>query len=226
MEKIKLKALKSLKSLEKYTKTDMHYVAKGGFWLGIGQFVAAGSAFLMSIAFANLLDPAIYGTYKFVLSINSLILITTLTGMDSAVIQAVSRGYEGTLDTGVKAKMKWGMIGSLFSLVIAAYYYINGNITLAICFSIISFFAPFTESTDMYNSLLWGKKLFNIQAKYNVINLLITLAGSTLALLLTHNIFVVLLVYLLTMTVPNIFFLYFSKKKLHKNDLSCSYPKV
>ncbi len=217
MERLKNRSIKALRSLEKYTKTDMVYLAKGGFWLGIGQFVATGSAFLISVAFANLLSPETYGLYKFVLSINSLILITTLSGMDSAITQAVSRGFEGTMEVGFKIKMKWGFLGSMISILISIYYLAQGNITLAICFGIISIFAPFTESSDIYNSLLWGKKLFNVQAKYNAINTLIILASTTSVLFLTKNLYIVLATYLIALTVPNFFFIKSIKKTYQEN---------
>ncbi len=218
MHALKQRGVNGLRSLEKYTKTDMVYLAKGGFWLGLGQFISSASAFLASVAFANLLAPDAYGIYKFVLSINSLILITTLTGMDSSVTQSISRGFEGTLLVGVKEKMKWGVIGSGISLSIAAYYLLNGNNPLAISFAILAIFVPFTESTDLYNSLLWGKKLFNIQAKYNAINTLLILAASTITLFLTKNIYLVLLAYLLALSIPNIIFLRNVLGKYKTND--------
>jgi O-antigen/teichoic acid export membrane protein len=218
MDTLKKKAVSGLKWLEKYTKTDMMYLAKGGFWLGLGQFVSSGSAFLMSVAFANLLSPESYGLYKFVLSINALILITTLAGMDSAITQAVARGYEGTLDVGVKAKMRWGLLGTLISFCVAAYYYAQGNMILTICFAIVGLFAPFTESLDAYNSLLWGKKLFSVQAKYNVINIVVILVTTTTTLFLTKNLYIILLAYFLALTIPNIFFLKRTRQLYKEND--------
>src|SRR3989344_3576832 len=115
---------------EQYTKTDMVYLASGGFWLGLGQIVASGSVFLTSIAFANLLAPELYGIYKYVLSVFGMLAITTLFGMDSAVTQSTARGFEGTITPAFKEKMKWGTLGSLASLAIALYYYAQGNMTL------------------------------------------------------------------------------------------------
>lgn len=196
----------------------MLYVAQGGFWLGIGQFVASGSAFLMSVAFANLISPESYGLYKFVLSINSLLIITTLSGMDSAVTQAVSRGYEGTMDLGFKEKMKWGVLGSIISLGVAIYYFTQGNYLLTLCFGVVSIFVPFTESSDIYNSLLWGKKLFSVQAKYNVINTIIVLVSTTTTLFLTKNIYTILAVYLLAITIPNFFFIRRTRSTYQENN--------
>ena len=218
MERLKNRSIEALRSLEKYTKTDMVYLAKGGFWLGIGQFVATGSAFIISIAFANLTSPETYGLYKYILSINSLLLITTLSGMDSAITQSVARGFDGTLKPAIKEKIKWGAIGSIISLGISIYYFIQGNMILTLAFSITAVFTPFTESFDMYNSLLWGKKLFDTQTKYNIIKKCIALVLIVSTLFLTKNIYFILLAYFISITIPNIFIYFIIKNKYQVNQ--------
>ncbi len=217
MNSLKENSVKGLRFLERYTKTDMVYLTKGGFWLGLGQIIASGSSFLMSIAFANLLAPEVYGIYKYVLSINSLILITTLTGMDSAVTQAVARGFDGTLTPALKIKMKWGVMGTVASLGIALYYFLQGNMTLAISFCVVAMFAPFTESMDMYNSMLWGKKKFDTQTLYNIVKKIIILISVIPTIFITKNPYLILLVYLLSMTLPSIYFLHKVRKKYESN---------
>jgi O-antigen/teichoic acid export membrane protein len=217
MEKLKNSAFMGLKWLERYTKTDMIYLAKGGFWLGIGQFVASGSAFLTSLAFANLLLPDTYGIYKYVLSIYGLLTISTLSGMDSAVTQAVARNYDGTLLPAVKEKMKWGIAGSAVSVLIALYYFIQGNNILAISFGVVSLFIPFIESFDTYNSLLWGKKLFSTQVNYNIIKKIISLGAIILTVYLTDNIYIILFVYFICIAIPSVFIFYKVKKQYIQN---------
>lgn len=202
MEKFKYKAISILRRSEKYVKTDMVYLVGGGFWLTIGQIVASGATFITSIAFANLLPPETYGIYKYLLSITSILTLTTLTGMDSSVMQAVARGYDGSLSLGVRAKIRWGILGTLASLLIALYYYTQGNSILALSFCIISIFTPFYEAFDMYNSFLFGKKLFNIQTKYSIIRKIITLVVIIGTLLITDNIYIIISVYFISLVLP------------------------
>ena len=218
MEKVRNSTYKGLRWLEKYTKTDMLYLAKGSLWLGLGQFVSLGAAFITSVAFANLLAPEIYGIYKYILSINSLLLITTLAGMDSAVTQSVARGYDGTITPGVKTKIKWGILGTFLSFGIGLYYFLQGNMLLAIAFSITAVFVPLSESFDMYNSVLWGKKLFDVQTKYNTIKKCTALVAIIVTIFLTRNLYVILAVYFLSITIPNIYFLYRTKKFYLSNN--------
>lgn len=218
MDSLKNMAQRGLRALEPYTKTDMVYLASGGLWLGIGQFVSSLAAFLTSIAFANLLAPEVFGLYKYILSINALLLITTLAGMDSAVTQSVARGFDGTLGVGVRTKIKWGVLGTFLSFAIALYYFFQGNMTLSFAFGITAVFVPFIESFDMYNALLWGKKLFSVQTKYNIIKKIIALLVVILTIFLTKNLYIILLAYFLGAVLPNIYFLYRTNKIYKTNN--------
>jgi len=196
----------------------MVYLAEGGFWLTVGQAVASGAALLISIAFANLLPPETYGIYRYIISIGSLILITTLTGVDAAVTQSVARGYEGALPIGVKIKMKWGCIGTLVALAIGVYYFLQGNSTLAISFGVVSLFMPFSESFDVYNAFLTGKKLFGIQTIYGIIRKIVYIVAIVGTLFLTDNVYTIISVYFLSLTIPALIFLFITYKKYKAND--------
>lgn len=218
VEKIKNRAIGVLRWSERYTKTDMVYLVEGGFWLTIGQIVASGAALLTSIAFANLLPPETYGTYKYIISIASLVMITTLTGVDAAVTQSVARGFEGALSVGAKMKMKWGTIGTAIALVIGGYYFLQGNMVIAISFSVVSLFMPFSESFDIYNAFLAGKKLFATQTLYGIIRKIIYLIAIIGILFLTDNIYIILSVYFLSITLPALIFLFITTKKYKTNN--------
>jgi O-antigen/teichoic acid export membrane protein len=213
MESLRNKAYHLLRRSESFFKTDMVYLAKGGFWLTLGQGVASISTFLLAIAFANLLLPETYGTYKYVLSIAGILTVLTLRGMDLAVFQAIARGFEGVFFSALKTKLKWGFLSATASIVIATYYYINGNNTLSLSFVIIAGFLPLVDSFEIYHALLKGKKLFNLSSIYGSLSQV----GSTIALiitiLLTQNLFIILLVYFATWTlIRSIFFIITVKK--------------
>ena len=88
VQKAKNKIYKALRWSEKYTKTDMLYLAKSGSWLSFGHGFAMLSGFFMSLAFANLFPRESFGTYKFVLSMAGILGAFSLTGMGTAVTQA------------------------------------------------------------------------------------------------------------------------------------------
>ncbi|MCK9438562.1 oligosaccharide flippase family protein [Patescibacteria group bacterium] len=229
IEKIKIVAYRLLKKSEKWTKTDMIYLAKGGFWLTLGQGVSSVSSFLLAIAFANLLPKETYGTYKYIMSIVSLLAIPTLAGMNTAIIQAVARGYEGSVIPAFKTKVKWGLLGGLASLALAGYYYFQGNNVLAIAFLISSVFVPFMDSLLIYDSYLNGKKDFKSLSNYNIFIKIISTIVLILTVFLTDNIFLFIASYFTTHTILRliIFKLVFRKNSLNqeKDPETISYGK-
>ncbi|PKM91837.1 hypothetical protein CVU82_01360 [Candidatus Falkowbacteria bacterium HGW-Falkowbacteria-1] len=217
IEKIKIAIYKLLKKSEKWTKTDMVYLAEGGFWLTLGQGVSSVSAFLLAIAFANLLPKETYGTYKYIMSIVSLLAIPTLTGMNTAIIQAVARGYEGSLISALKTKIKWGLLGGLLGLSLALYYYLQNNDTLAIAFLIVSVFIPFMDSILIYESYLNGKKNFKTLGRYTVFIRIISAITMVVTIFFTKNIYLIVSSYLLSNTLLRLILL---KITLSKNKLN------
>jgi len=214
---IKQKIYHFLRQSEKYTKTDMVYLVKGGSWLTLGQMVSAICSFLLALAFANFLPKETYGIYKYVLSMASLLAISTLPGIDTAIIQAISRGYEGSLIKGLKTKICWGILGGLASLGLAGYYYFNGNTTLTISFLVIAAFLPLMDSFNIYRAVLSGRKLFNIQVKYSILIRFFSVAALIIALFLTKNLFLILFIYFLSYALFRFIFLIITLKKFSLN---------
>lgn len=214
---LKQKIYKILKWSQKYTKTDMVYLAKGGFWLGTGRTVTAVSSFLLTLVFANLVPKETFGTYKFVLSIVGILAIPTLSGMNTALLQAVARGKEGSFMPILKMKLRWGVLGSLGSIVISGYYFFKGNITLTLCFLIVAAFLPMFNSFRIYESFWAGRKKFDIQNKYRIVTHITATAILIATILLTKNIFFIILAYFISWTTLYLIFLLLTIQKAHFN---------
>lgn len=204
--KLKEKLYKFLHLAQKHTGTDMIYLARGGFWITSGQIVLTASGLLLSVTFANLLSQETFGIYKYVISMAGILAIPTLGSMGTAIIQAISRGYEGSLIPALKIKIKFGILGGVASLFFAGYYYFNDNSTLAIAFLISSFFIPLISSFSIYGSLLVGRKEFKTSTKYKVITELTSVSILILSAVLTENVFVILMAYFLPKNLLNYFF--------------------
>jgi len=215
IKKFKEKIRWALHRSEKYTKTDMAYLAKGGFWLTLGNVVSALSGFLLSITFANLLPKEIFGEYKYLLSITALLSITTLQGMSAAITKAIAQGQEGTFFLALKEKTKWGVSGALISLTIAGYYYFyNNQPPLAISFLIIAVFMPFMDTFSLFNHYLNGKKNFKDLAIYNIIIQIIAVGTMIATLLLTNKLYLIIASYFLSNTLMRLIFIIAIIKKI------------
>ncbi len=206
-----------LKKTEKYTGTDMIYLAKGGFWLSLSQIISSLASFLLSIAFANFLDPVTYGNYRYILSLMGILGIFSLRGMGAAITQAVSRGLEGSFYGGFKTKLKWGILGSLSSMILAGYYSLQGNYTLPIPLLICALFLPLSAASHIYRNFLNGKKAFHVNAQYNIWGRFIYVGASITALFLTKNLFWLIAAYFVSTTLPTFFFYLRTKKRFLPN---------
>lgn len=218
IKKIKQKIYNLLHWSEKYAKTDMVYLAKGGSWLTLGQIVSSASAFLLSIAFANLIPKETYGTYKYILSIVGILSIPTLSGMGTAITQAIARGYEGSFIPALKIRIRWGLLGGLASLFLAGYYYFLNNPTLCISFLIAAVFLPIMDPLGSYDALLQGKKLFKVSTKYFIISQIVAIASLIITLVLTKNLYLILLAYFTSWTLMRFIFFKITSKKYIENN--------
>src|SRR3989338_9964386 len=125
--RLKHNFLAFLRWSESYTKTDMLYMAHGGFWLTLAKGIAMFSSLILATAMANLIPPEVIGTYKFVLSGAGIIGAFSLTAIGTAITQAVARGYEGALHSGILSYLKWSLGMVVISLAATLYYYVTGT---------------------------------------------------------------------------------------------------
>jgi O-antigen/teichoic acid export membrane protein len=176
--------------------TNQQYLKSGSLLVYANIITSATSIGLVYI-FANFIPQETYGTYKYILSIASLLSIFTLQGMNVAITQAVSRGYETAIQKGLRTKILFGFIGTAIGLCISGYYYLQGNDTLGTAFLIVAIAIPFFGTFDIYRSYLNGKREFKIIAKettsYNA--LFFILFATTL--LTTSNIITIIFCYFL-----------------------------
>lgn len=157
---MKNKLQKILRWGEKYTKTDMVYLARGSFWMNSNMIIATLLSFLLSISFANLMSKEQFGMYQFFLSITAILTTFTLTGMNVSIGRSVARGFEGSFIQSIKVQLRYGMICFLLSTIISTYYFINHNLPIAVTILIIGFLIPIQNSFNTYVSFIGGKKDF------------------------------------------------------------------
>jgi O-antigen/teichoic acid export membrane protein len=217
IEKLKQRIKDFLIWSQKYTETDMIYLAKGGFWLTLGQIISTVASFLLAIAFANLLPKETYGNYKYILSLVGILGIFSLTGMGTATTQAVARGLEGSFYSGFKEKLKFGILGSIAALGLATYYFFKGNYTLPIPLLISAIFLPLWQASGIYGNFLNGKKLFNYLVSWGTISQLISIFSLIVTLFLTKNLFWLIAVYFISGTFSTYFFYLLTQKKFQPN---------
>lgn len=163
---MKERVYRLLRWSEKYTKTDMVYLARGGFWSVAGQVSASLIALTLSVAMARYVPKDIYGQYKYVLAIVSVLSAFSLNGIGGAVLQSAARGFDGALADGFKANMRWSFAIFIGSFALGGYYLIAGNFIIGLAILIGGSITPFLGSSNLYAPFLSGKKEFALQAWY------------------------------------------------------------
>lgn len=199
---------------EKYTKTDMVYLASGGFWLSLSNVVVSVISFGLVIAFANLLPKSTYGTYNFILSIFSVLAIFTIPGINTALCRSVSKDQKGLLLPTFKHKFKWGLLGTLSGILISIYYYIQGDMNLSILFLLAAVFIPIFEPANLFFSYIQGKKNFKEMGRIEIISRIITAVIMLITVFVTQNILYLVSAYLISWSGIRLYYFW----KTHKFD--------
>ena len=152
--------------IEQYTKMDMVYLARGSFWSIAGQVSASLIALTLSVAMAHYVPKDVYGQYKYVLAIISVLSAFSLNGIGTAVLQSVARGFDGALADSFRANLRWSFVIFIGTFALGGYYLIAGNFILGLGILIGGSVTPFLGSFNLYSPFLSGKKEFARQAWY------------------------------------------------------------
>ena len=209
-----------LRLSERYTKTDMVYLASGGFWSLLAQVVTALTVLSFAMIVSRFLPKEVYGQYKYVLAVLSLIGTFSLNGLGTAIFQSAARGYDGALREGFWTNIRWSVLVFLGALGVASYYFFQGNDTLGLSFLIGGSLSPFLASANFAGGFLQAKKDFRRAALYfGVIENLAAVGALAITALLTNSVLILVAVYFLGNTLTTLW-IYRRVTRLYQPDLA------
>ena len=189
---MKDRLVRLLRWSERYTKTDMLYLASGGFWTMLGYAIQVLGGIIITVALANFIPRETFGTYQFVIATAAVLGVFTLTGMGTAINRAVAQGKPGAFRSGVRTKLKWSIGIVLASGAVASYYFYQGNDLLGYAFLIVGSATPLIDSFRMYEYFLNGQRRFKEAAILGSIRKLFPILAILTALTLTDNVLILL----------------------------------
>lgn len=193
------------------TNLDSQYILKGGFWLSVGQGTAIVAAFATAYVFANFVDAADYGIYKYVLSLSVIFGALTVTGMIQSVIQATARGYYSFIKIGFTTSVLYGTITTIVSLLAASYYFINDNYTIAIGCVLIALFIPLTSASQLLYGQLQGLQRFSLSAKLQATKTVLSATAVVGTIFITDNVMYYLVAYFVTNALVSLIIYFFTQ---------------
>ena len=186
VNKTKEKLFVQLIKTQALTGIDNIYFFKGGFWMLAAQIVFILSGILLSVVFAHLADKSIYGKYQFVIAFVTTFLITTLPGANTALAQAVSKGFEKTFESIIKQKTTWSLLGSFGILISAGYFYFfldDWPLAFSLIIAAITF--PRLFGTALVNSFYIGKGDFKKSNEWLIKEKIITTLSVSFVIFFT-----------------------------------------
>lgn len=215
-------ALRLLRWSERYTKTDMLYVARGGVFSAIGQGANLLATLALAVVIGHFLSKESYGIYKYILSLIGLLSLFSLNGIGSAVFQSAAQGYDGVLRRAFWENIRWSAAVFAGAAAIAAYYFWMGNSTFAIGMLIGGCLSPFLASASLFGQFLGGKKDFYRQMAYSVVDSIVPTVLFIGVVILTQDPAALVAMYLLINTLAGLYFyrrtLRAYEANIHKDD--------
>jgi O-antigen/teichoic acid export membrane protein len=186
--------IKLLQKIKKETG-NLSYVASGGAWILFGKGASMLASVGIMLVFANFIPKEVYGSYKYILSFFGIASLAALPGVNTVLSRAVAKGKEGVLFLAEKEKLKWSILGVLFLLGVAVYYFVKGNMVLGSGFLVAGLFLPVRRISELFPFVWQGRKDFKTQNILEAVGYVIPAIALTATLLLTENLVYILLAF-------------------------------
>lgn len=207
-----------LSRLQIFFRTDIRYLLKGTALLSVGQVFAAISGLILTIGLARVLDQTEYGQYTYILSLAGIVGMFTHSGMDTAVAQAVAKGFDRSLLLGFWTKLKWSIPVAIITICAGGYYLFKDNEILGYSLLVTGIVTPLLAGSSLYGSYFNGKKQFKKIAYDNALKNIAITASILLTAYITHNVLYVVCAYFFSSTLISVMRFYFLSKKIPPSD--------
>lgn len=183
---------------ERYTKTDMVEFATNNTWLFIGRIIAVVGGMVLTVAFANLLSPTAFGTYKYILAMAGFVGgLSIMGGLGASTTRTVAQGHKEVIPRVFWLSVLGNVPAFVLSISIAGYYFYMENPTLGTGMVFVAVTSLFGTSFGLYKSLMTGLNDFRGLSLYSIPASLIAPALIVGTLFVTQNLIAIFAAYFL-----------------------------
>ncbi len=204
----------------RWLDADIPYLVSSGGWTGSGQIFGTVAGLATAYAFAHFLPQDAYGTYKYVLATVALLAIPTLSGMNTSIVQAIAQHADGTAAVAMRRRFLFGLLSTLGGFALGTYYLLHNNAVLGWAFVIAALIIPVMESLSTAQSILVGKKRFDIAARQTMLTSALTSTAVILAVVLTGDPLWIIGSYLVVTTIGRFITFLVSRSLIENNEVS------
>lgn len=108
---------------------NLRYFLSSGGWIGARYFVVSAVSLVVSVIFARLGGSELYGQYQYVLGLAALFSVSSLPGLNAAVLKDVTQGKERTLSTAAFVSLRFSLVGAVLLVLWGVYQLTLGAAT-------------------------------------------------------------------------------------------------
>lgn len=183
---------------EKHTKTDMVHFFSANFWLNFSRVISIGMGMALTVAFANLLTPETFGTYKYVLAAAGLFATFSLNGLMTAVTRAAAQGKFNVIPYIVRSAALWSVPASIAAFGVSAWYFIHGNTELGFAFLFIAVNNSLSNGLGVTKGVWFATGQFKAGTLLGLPKIIVPFVVILLTIIYTKNVVWILLAYFLS----------------------------
>lgn len=198
--------MSSIFDLLKIKKPRYFLFFRGAASLFLLRFIQLGMGLTSTYFLARSMSKDAFGEYNMVLNAIGIAGLTTLTGLNNSLMQAVARGFIGTYRAVVPIAFRSSFLGSLGLLVMGGGYVLDGKQQIAFGFLVAALLFPMAHGLTQWKSILLGEERFHKLLLHDGIGSLLTYASVIASVFLwPGNYIFTLVLILLVPAVYNIF---------------------
>jgi len=199
---------------EQYAKTDMIHFFSSNVWINVSRFISVGTGMVLTVAFANLLSPEVFGTYKYVIASAGFIASFSLNGLSMALMRAVAQGKKHVVPAIVRTSILWSLPASLASLGVSIYYFGNHNSELGFAFLFIALVNSISNGIGTTKGIFQATSEFRLATLSGIPRILVPFFIILITILLTQNVVLILLAYFTSSVITSWIYYRWTLKRL------------
>ncbi len=207
---------KLLGNINNLLRIDSLYFIKGGMYNFFQQVVGILIGLLLTYLLGHFISQKVYGEYNLLLSYISMLAFLGLPGVDSALIQSASKGYDSSYIRSFQLKFKFSFIGIVVLLFISLFY-ISKNLSFSYGLIVCALFFPFLNSYNIYAAFLTAKRKFAASSVIASISSIAFFVIMSLSIFWRPNTLGIITAHLLGLSIPSIFAFIYSKRYVQKS---------
>jgi O-antigen/teichoic acid export membrane protein len=191
---------------------------KNIFWSNTSQAIITVASLVSSVMFARLATKDLYGQYLLIMSILNLFSLISISGVRTVIFLYTAKKMDGIFAKGTWFSFLWSLWGVPAIMITGIFFFIFKSPAIGASIILLSLFFPLVMSFGTWEYYLKGKSEFKKNAMFNFAKLSVQLITLLLAIILTKQLFYIILAYLVVNSVFNIMF-YISCLKTVQNNL-------